>query len=399
MKGVMLGFLLVSLALTGCVRMVEPKGAAVAEVQTLKSVDQESNVHLTQAELQAELMNYADSFAQLFGGSCTRVERAWQDPDLRLLCKEAKVFSISSVFSIAAGPSPEASLLDMLVVATLNRMLWDNYALPQQFGDKVFDVRDTLAGLEKDIWRISSQVLDPDAQATIHQLIQTWWEQHPHIRGVNFVRFSGFSGLLRGQEATGNASGGGILDQVSKVTQQVDASLLLAERGMYLVSRLQLLASLQVDQAYMNILNEPETSRLLGDINALVEFTQRLPDTIARERSAALEQLVLGISTERNAAILQAMEKIADERKASIEQLMTAFAEERRHTIEQAAASLNTQGSDLVRQLISSQDHAFWLGLKFLVSTLFGTVAAALTYRYLRYRLIDMKSAPKSSGA
>jgi hypothetical protein len=398
MKRFIFFLLILSLLLTGCFRLIEPKKAEIVEIQTIKIDKHGTDAKMTQFELQAELMNYADSFAQLFAGSCNRVEMLNKDPEIRLLCKEAKVYSISSVFSIAAGPTPEASLLDMLVVVTLNRMLWERHTQSQMYGKRVEGVHNTLINLEKQIWDISSRVLGPNAQKEIKILIDAWWESHPDVHGVHFVRFSDFSGIKRGEDMTPGESEGGIISKVSRVTQQVDASLLMAERAMYLISRLQLLASLQVDLAYMKILHEPETSGLLNNLNDLVAFSQTLPAVIAKERTAALEQLSRGISKERDAAIQQAMENLTAERKATIEQLANVIATERRNTLDQATKAINEERSDLIRQLIESQDHAFWLGIAFLIFVFFGTVSAALIYRYFRYRLIDSKISLKQSS-
>jgi len=377
-------------ALAGCAQMVETKGSRAVGVETVRSSDTGTQKILTQSELQAELMNFADRYSQMLGVACKQVEHAYSDSDLRLLCKQAKVFSISSVIGIAAGPSPEASLLDMLVVVTLNRMVWDDYGNAQYFGERVSEIRRTLSNLEGEIWQISARVLSLQAQEETRNLIDAWRKKNPNVKGVNFIRFSEFSSL-HGRDVSGTTSGGGILSQVTKVTQQVDASLLLAERGMYLLSRLQLLAGLQVDLAFMQIMTEPEVEQVREDINRLTDFTQTLPAAVSKERAEAIEQLALSISREREMAINQAMEKVAFERNASISQFMDSFAKERGKTIEQAAMALRTERFDLTRQLIEAQNHGFLLGMIFLFCVLVGSVFSALCYRYLRYRLIDSK--------
>ena len=109
---------------------------------------------------------------------------------------------------------------------------------------------------------------------------------------------------------------------------------LLAERGMYLATRMPQLWGLFRDLWLTRILDNPHLETILADLSQLIEVSSRLattaenlPDKIAKERKATIKQAMENISKERSAAITQFISELSAERKAALNDF---FAEEER---------------------------------------------------------------------
>ena len=89
---------------------------------------------MTQEELQAAVISYANRYIATIGQAAFDFEKKVPTKEGRLTASARKVYSLSAVTEIAAGPHPGASLLDLVVVSTLNRIVWEEYWRPQVFG-------------------------------------------------------------------------------------------------------------------------------------------------------------------------------------------------------------------------------------------------------------------------
>ncbi len=85
---------------------------------------------MTQEELQAAVISYANRFCAIVGQAAFKFEKELPTPDARFIASARKVYSLSSIAEIAAGPQPGAALLDLVVIATLNRIVWEDYWRP-----------------------------------------------------------------------------------------------------------------------------------------------------------------------------------------------------------------------------------------------------------------------------
>ncbi len=95
------------------------------------SVEAESADQMSQEELQSAVISYANRFIATIGQAAFDFEKAIPTPQGRLIASARKVYSLSAATEIAAGPNPGPALLDIVVMATLNRMVWEDYWRPQ----------------------------------------------------------------------------------------------------------------------------------------------------------------------------------------------------------------------------------------------------------------------------
>jgi hypothetical protein len=80
--------------------------------------------------------------------------------------------------TIAASPNPAVGLLDIVVLTTLGRLIYEEHH-HKQYGNLVQPVIAALRVLEMDIWRVASKVLTPAEQQELRALIHAWRRQYP----------------------------------------------------------------------------------------------------------------------------------------------------------------------------------------------------------------------------
>jgi hypothetical protein len=201
----------------------------------------------TQQEVQSELMTFADRYFAATLESAKILESVAKTPESRYTAAAARVAALVTVTDIAASPNPGGALLDMTVFVTLRRMVWENYWMPEVYGDGGLPVRDILLELEEDIWGIAAGVYSPDQLTELRELIHDWRSSHPNVRAVDFVRLTKLGDARRVQRLIDAGRPGGMLAPVREANRELEEMRLLAERLTFLATRLQLLATLQVE--------------------------------------------------------------------------------------------------------------------------------------------------------
>ncbi|RLC31450.1 MAG: hypothetical protein DRH37_03035 [Deltaproteobacteria bacterium] len=268
-----------------------------------KQGDQRS---VTRAQLQNALMAFADRFASIVSTSSFKFEDELTSPLARLTAARLRFYPLASAFEIAAGPDPGVALLDMVVLVTLSRIIWEEHWMPQVFGDPAEIMVKVFQKLEADIWSIAERVLTQEEEEELRALIMEWRHTNPEETGVTFVRFDDF-GMLQPDSALVRASrAGGFFADVAEAARATDEIRLLGDRAMYMFSRMQVLSSLQVNLAYAEVASQPEVVQALSEStrfvdisNRLAAFIEQLPAQAAMERSSAIKQLVGELSKER----------------------------------------------------------------------------------------------------
>ncbi len=117
------------------------------------------------------------------------------------------------------------------------------------------------------------------------------------------IRFSDFS-ALRGRSDSDGKKPAGLFKSVENATQQVEEARLLAERGMYLATRLPMLTGLFAGVWFSQLANHPDMEKIIKDVNKfsdvserLAVVAERLPDQIAAERDTTIKQAMENITT------------------------------------------------------------------------------------------------------
>ena len=188
---------------------------------------------MTELELQSYLMSYADRFASILTQAFEDFDAQGPTLKARRFVQGDVVYSLSSVFTIAADPNPQVALLDIIVVATLGRIIYEDNIL-RIHGKPIEIMIKGFRQLETDIWKISSKVLTNEQQQELRELIFQWRKQNPNKVIYNYIRFSDFSAERRKSTLVKKEKTGGIFKSVQQATEQAEEMRMLAERGIFL---------------------------------------------------------------------------------------------------------------------------------------------------------------------
>jgi archaellum component FlaC len=275
---------------------------------------------MTQEELQSAVISYANRFIATIGQAAFRFENKVPTKEGRMIASARKVYSLSAVTEIAAGPSPGAALLDLVVVSTLNRLVWEEYWRPQVFGMPAEIMVEAFKTMEDDAWKTAAKVMTGPQMEELRDLIMNWYYDHPGQIAVDYIRFSDFGDLGKKPNLKEIQKPGGLLAPVSEATRAVDEVRMTSERAMFLLTKMQLIMGFQVEQVYRQLAMQPEVETILADVSGFrktgerfADLLEKLPDQVAAERAAAF-QMVAG---ERK-AVLAAF----DDRQAAIHSLI-----------------------------------------------------------------------------
>ncbi|MBW2492151.1 MAG: hypothetical protein JRE65_13500 [Deltaproteobacteria bacterium] len=321
-----------------------------------KDADKNTDYVMTEVALQSELMSYADRFASVMTQAVEDVDTFKPDPETRHFIMGDGVYSISSVYTIAAEPNPQVALLDMVALTTLGRLIYEDN-MRQKYGESVEVVIKGYQKLEADIWTIAAKILSNEQQRELRELILEWKKRNPDQVVYNYVRFSDFAADRRTSTLVAKEKTGGLFKSVQQVTQEVEETRMLAERSLYLATRLPLLTGNFAETWMSQMILNPQIQKILTNIDTFSEVSSRLASVseqlsgqITAERKATVEQVMKEVSDLREVTIDQVMKRVSIEREAAIVQLMDRFALERKRSIEDIIAE-EKRVTDLLTEL------------------------------------------------
>jgi hypothetical protein len=261
----------------------------------------------TQQQVQSELMAFADRFFAETLEAANALELTLETPEGRYTAAGARLLGLIVTADIAASPNPGAAVLDMCVYVSLKRMAWQEYWMPEVYGDAAGQpILDAYRGLEHDIWGIASEIYTPEQLDELRALIDSWRAQHPHTVSVDFVRLAELGDSRRVQSLIDAGRPGGLLAPIQEANRNIEEMRLLAERLAFLATRMQIMVSLQVDLAFAKLAAQPEVRQLLDDSRTFAGVSDRAAEAFAtlvadlpEERRAAIDQILAGLSDER----------------------------------------------------------------------------------------------------
>jgi len=232
---------------------------------------------ISMQQLQSEIMGFADRFAAILWQAYEDFES--QDPPQRArnISLGNTVFSISSAFVIASNPNPSVALLDMIVLSALGRMIYEEHYL-REFGKPAEAMAQGFHLLESDIGRIAEQVLTTNEQEELYGLIRGWRQAHPEQLTFTFLRFSDFAAERGESTIAEKLKSGGMFASVRGATKEIEQTRLLAERGIFLASRMPLLTGYLADFWISHLASNPDAEKILKDVNRLSLASHRLAD-------------------------------------------------------------------------------------------------------------------------
>ena len=308
-------------------------------------LNQKDTKIVDEAELQLRLMGFADRFAAYISQGFEDFDTTSPPLEKRRIVLGDSVYAMYSAFIIAADADPGAALMDMVVMVTLGRIIYEEHYLPK-FGLAVEPVVRGFRLAENDIWNIMALVLQPDQQKGLYTLIRQWRQDHPQELQFSFKRFDEFAADRANSKLARIWEPSGLFRSVRTATRQVEKARLLAERTVFLATRVPLLAGYFADMWSSQLLVSPDFKKILADLHRLVNVAEQLPNRVARERKLTIDHAIDRLSAERRATINQMMSRIAIERKNTIDHFLAE--EERVKGILTELRQTVTEGNNLI---------------------------------------------------
>jgi len=296
-------------------------------------------------QLQLAVMRFADEYAARVDERVVVFQQATNDPGERLAAQSWLVSQATGAFTIAAGPNPELNAIDMLVFATLSRMVIEDRWVGELYGQRAEGLLAAHTALESRIWNYSQVLLSEAQKDELRSSIEAWHRENPLGRAVPFIHLEDFAFATSATRAGGTSStsifsflGIDPLSNLDPAVRELAQSRQLAERAVYYGQRVPKLISMETQRLAFELAMAPESVRLLdsvGQIGGAAQTTSELaadlPRLLAEERAAAIEQLT----------------GVFDERQGQLQALVV----ELRTTLEAGGAT-----SDSVRETVAALD-------------------------------------------
>ena len=267
---------------------------------------------------QTLVLDMADDYIAALGESVYLLTRG-EKPDAkgRWLAMSFLRNGVGASLDIAIGPNPSTSLLDLLVLVSLQTWSFEKHWIPNGIGDAGTLALARLKRAEADAWASARVALSEEQIAALHVLIENWIRENPDRTVVALVRFDEFDDARRISSAAMRGKAEGLLKQVSEVTAEVEDVRLFGERLLWFAGRYPYLLGEQTELTAYRIFDQPEMRQLF----AAGKSAQHLSDTLA----ARVETLDATLEQQQN----QLFARLHEERMAMVNHFFDSFAKER----------------------------------------------------------------------
>jgi methyl-accepting chemotaxis protein len=288
--------------------------ASCATISNMMPAQKKAHEHAARLqELQIKVMRFADEYAGRLYDPINRMLNGPLTPEERLAVHSWRLSQASSAYTIASGPNSITNALDMVVLATLSRMVVEDTWETELYGERANELRDVHRRLEPEAWDLVREVLTPEQVQQLHTVIDEWRAQNPRVRAVAYIHLQDFARSIgrpkSSQDGSANLFAMLGLDPLSNLdpaVQEIAQTRQLAERTIYYVQRAPDLLDMQVERLTFQLATMPEMKQLLADTNRVSlaaasagALAGDLPQIVANERKAAIDQFMSALNSEQ----------------------------------------------------------------------------------------------------
>jgi len=265
------------------------------------------------AILQIQVMRFADVYVGAIIDPLQHFQASTNNAQDRLMAQNWQVTQATAAYTIATGPTAVVNALDMIVLATLSRMVIDDEWVTERYGERAAPLRVVYSRLEAQARDLGKDVITADQFAQLQRVIDEWRAKNPHIRSVAYVHFLDFANSIGHPNPSEAGSSSGLfhllgidpLSGLDPAVREIAQTRELGERAIYWAQRLPNLLDMQVGLVTDQFATTPETVRVLADVDrsaqaaaAAGRLADELPGVLAREREAAIRQFTDAITVE-----------------------------------------------------------------------------------------------------
>jgi len=262
-------------------------------------------------QLQLTTMRFSDEYRTRVVEAATRFQASARTPEERLVAQRWKVLQAEAVYIDADGPNPALNVLDIVVLATLSRMVIDDAWT--DYGDRIHFLQTTHHELEQSAWQIATPVLSDSQAAQMKDIIARWRAQNPTVRSVGAIHFTEFAKQI-GEPGPGEAHRVGSIfsivnlnpfAELDPAVQEITQTRQLAERAIFYFQRMPDLVGMQAEGLAYQMAVEPETKNTLASFqrvaligSAADTLATNLPTILDQQREALLSQLTQELTSQ-----------------------------------------------------------------------------------------------------
>jgi hypothetical protein len=362
---------------------------------------------LTPAQLQSEVMSFADTYVTLATQSLDDLKNRTTRPEVADWAMENKVAVALAVYTNATGPNEVTNLLDMIVFVDLKRSAVENHWIPALLHDEGQGVLTAARKGDALAWEMAARALTPDQIDELRKLINQWRADNPDQYYVTHIRFAEFAAARRITRDSPQAKQPSnifsllYLDPMANldpVAQEMQSYRELAERLTFLMERTPIVIGWETELVARRAIAAPQIIDFVNNTgkfaNATAQFadaTAKYPQDLSAERQAAITQIADEVTKQR-----QAFDQDLDQQSGRLGKLV-AQANDLVTQVDKAGASINaaTTATVLTSEQASRRtlNHAFQLGLLLILVILIGVPLALLSYRWTckKFGFVDSK--------
>jgi len=307
-----LAALLLLVFCNGC-SMLFKRSPPTVDINSLQVVTNASGKAVPLEVLQNQVQRVADTYAATVAEAVDDMELKLTDSDARIEGLRWKLSQASAAFVDATGPNPALNILDLVVLATVSRMVMED-EITRYFGADGEGLLQTHRRMESNAWAGVSQLLKPAQMQELRDMIAEWRAKNPNQRYVGTTRFRELAAAIGKSQQPAIAKPTSIfsllfldpLAGLDPTAVAIEQTREMAERAMYYSQRMPILLSWQVQLMTLQIAQQPEAKQLLADTDSFAKSAERfakvtdqLPQLINDQREAAIKQILDGVAAER----------------------------------------------------------------------------------------------------
>lgn len=298
--------LALALGVSGCNLLKSTLELPEKGIRSMFSLNEENGAP-DPVELQSLLLRFADNSIESLNLAVGKLQREDDKVTRRRTLLMRRISITNDILAVATGANTYANLLDMAILASLNRMNVEDYWIPKLYGESAKPYLLASQQVEKEIWRIAATTLKKEQLSELRAAIKTWHEQHPNVRSPSDTGALGFASevaqINRGSRPGITSSVFNLLSidpltGLDPATRELANTRLFAERGLFLARHMPTLIRWETELLAINAAEMPQMEKLLANTTQLSESAdrfsrtaERLPGLISAERQQIVQAL------------------------------------------------------------------------------------------------------------
>jgi len=236
-------------------------------------------------------------------------------------------------------PNPSVSILDLLVLTSLQSWSFEIHWIPSGIGDSGILALERLKQAEIHAWASAKAILTEEQLVTLREVIDAWISENPDRTVVALVRFDEFADERKISSLSMRGKAQGLLSEVSEAGAAVEDVRLLGERLLWLAGRYLYLLGEQTELTAYRLIDQPEGAQFMAAISSAEQLSKALTERIGTFQKDLEDQQAAFFS------------RISAERTAAISQLEDALEAVVEKTFDSTAESINYQRTEAIDQL------------------------------------------------